>query len=288
MKIALFINRDLEANITYNLLKSELLKHTVRIYYSVSVGSLQNKAPELVKLEYYEKGFVFDELKDYTSKHKIRTTFEFFDNDFKTFPIQQCQDVNSTAFINEMKAFSPDLFLSIRFGRIFKNEIIQVPKRGLLNLHSAILPNYRGIMGTLHAIKEKNKKIGCTLHTIPNSGIDTGEIIEIATVDVNLRKSVFWHIVQLYPIGAKLIIKHLQTLNQQHSLKTHKQNLEDGNYFSVPTQVDFERIEQMGIEIITGNDYLEVLSSFILKDLSEINRHHLIALINNSGLNFKN
>lgn len=57
-----------------------------------------------------------------------------------------------------MKDFNPDLFISIRFGKIFKDEIIQVPKFGLINLHSTILPDYRGIMGTLHAIKDKNKK----------------------------------------------------------------------------------------------------------------------------------
>ena len=39
MNIILFLNKDFEANLAYNLLKEELLKHNVKIYYSESVGS---------------------------------------------------------------------------------------------------------------------------------------------------------------------------------------------------------------------------------------------------------
>ena len=216
MKIVVFINKDIEANIAFNLLKPELLNHTVQIYYSDSVGNPDNKSLDLVTLEYFEKGFFFNELPTFINDSKINNTFEFFDDNFKSFPIKKCGNVNSIAFINEMKAFNPDVFISIRFGKIFKDDIIQIPINGLINLHSAILPDYRGILGTLHAIKEKNSTIGCTLHTIPNSGIDTGEIIEIAKRDVNLSKSLFWNIIQLYPLGVEMIIKTLKKIELDH------------------------------------------------------------------------
>lgn len=282
MKIVLFLNKDLEANIAYNLLKSELLNHSVRIYYSDTVGNPKNKPSDLIKLEYFEKGFVFNELSEFINENKIENSFEFFDDNFKSFPIKSCLNVNSVKFIDEMKDLNPDLFISIRFGKIFKDEIIQVPKNGLINLHSAILPDYRGIMGTLHAIKEKNTKIGCTLHTIPNSGIDTGEIIEIAECNVNHEKSLFWNIVQLYPLGAELIIKNLKIIDSNNSLNTQKQNLEEGNYFSVPTKSDFEKIESLGMDIISIKDYHDVLSSFIMKNLSEIEKQNLITRIKHS------
>lgn len=282
MKIVLFLNKDLEANIAYNLLKSELLSHSVRIYYSDTVGNPNKKPSDLVKLEYFEKGFVFNELSEFINENKIENSFEFFDDNFKSFPIKKCSNVNSVEFINEMKDLNPDLFISIRFGKIFKDEIIQVPKNGLINLHSAILPDYRGIMGTLHAIKEENTKIGCTLHTIPNSGIDTGEIIEIAERNVNREKSLFWNIVQLYPLGTELIIKNLKIIDSNNSLNTQKQNLEEGNYFSVPAKSDFEKIESLGMDIISVKDYQEVLSSFIMKNLSEIEKRHLTTCIKHS------
>lgn len=110
-------------------------------------------------------------------------------------------------------------------------------------------------MGTLHAIKEGNNKIGCKLHTIPNSRIDTGEIIEIAEIDVVREKSLFWNIIQLYSIGAELIIKNLKIIDSNIVLKTQEQNLKKGNYFSVPTKADFEQIKALGMEIISVRDY---------------------------------
>jgi methionyl-tRNA formyltransferase len=284
MKIVVFINKDIEANIAFNLLKPELLNHTVQIYYSDSVGNPDNKPLDLVTLEYFEKGFFFNELPTFINDSKINNTFEFFDDNFKSFPIKKCGNVNSIAFINEMKAFNPDVFISIRFGKIFKDDIIQIPINGLINLHSAILPDYRGILGTLHAIKEKNSTIGCTLHTIPNSGIDTGGIIEIAKRDVNLSKSLFWNIIQLYPLGVEMIIKTLKKIELDHCLKTQEQNLEEGKYFSLPTTNDFEQIKNLGVKIITLKDYQDVLIHFILTHLSEIEKRNLTTYLNNNSI----
>jgi methionyl-tRNA formyltransferase len=271
MKIVLFLNKDLQANIAYNLLKSELLKHNVRIYYSDAVGNPNKKSSTLLKLEYFEKGFLFDELPTFLNKNKIQHSFDFFDANFDAFPFEKCSDVNSVEFINKMQAFNPDLFISIRFGKIFKDAIIQIPKNGLINLHSAILPDYKGIMGTLQAIKDGKSKIGCTLHTIPDSGIDTGEIIEIGTLDVTLEKSLFWNIIQLYPVGTELIIKNLRLIEQRKFPKTHKQNLQEGRYFSVPSQADFEEMERLGIEIISVEDYIAILTSYIIRNMSDTN-----------------
>ena len=282
MNIVLFLNKDLEASIAYNLLKPELLHHHVRIYYSNTVGNSSSKPSELVQLEYFEKGFLCNELATFINEHEINTSFEFFDDHFKSFPIKKCTQVNSPEFIHEIKEFQPDVFISIRFGKIFKDEIIQIPKNGVLNLHSAILPDYRGIMGTLHAIKAKDKKIGCTLHTIPNSGIDTGEIIEIAELDPNYQKSLFWNIVQLYPLGAALIIKALKKMELNSSIKTKKQDLTKGNYFSVPTKHDFEHIKSLGMEVISIKEYQDVLTRFVLKNLSEIEEKGLTRCIKNS------
>ncbi|SDY00712.1 formyltransferase family protein [Flavobacterium degerlachei] len=284
MKIVLFLNKDLQANIAYNLLKEELSNHTVRIYYSESVGNPDGKASDLVQLEYYEKHFFHNEIAGFAKNTKLKSSFEFFDHTFNSFPFEKATNVNSEEFITEMKLYEPDLFISIRFGKIFKDAIIQVPKLGLLNLHSAILPHYKGIMGTLHAIREQNKKIGCTLHTIPDAGIDTGEIIEIAQLDVCQEKSLFWHIIQLYPLGMALLIQSILLLQRGDNLKMKKQNLQEGNYFSVPTENDFQQIKNIGMNIISLNDYEAVLLQFVFGSLTETEKISLRKLLVDSGL----
>jgi|GEM_PF-1207356 methionyl-tRNA formyltransferase len=280
MNIILFVNKDIEANIAYNLLKPELLNHSVQIYYTDSVGNPKDKNADLLKFEYFEKEFVFDKLLSFKTDNQIDNTFEFFDRaDFQSFSIKKCFNVNSQEFIEEVKGFKPNLFISIRFGNIFKDEILSLPNRGTLNLHSGSLPDFRGIMGTLHAIKAGKKNVGCTLHTIPDSGIDTGQIIEKANLHVDYDKSLFWHVVQLYPLGVDLIVKYLKKMNADESFRVYNQNLSIGQYFSVPMESDFSAIRELGMKVFSASDYLGILKEFILKNISTCQEKNLLEMI---------
>ncbi len=251
----------------YNFLKKELSQHHVKIYYSESVGSRKTKPKDLVEIEYYEKECVYNKVVEEIKEKKLETDFDFFNDDFKSFELTKCTNVNSVAFIEEVSAFEPDLFISIRFAKIFKEEIIKVPKKGILNLHSAILPDYKGIMGTLHNLKDNRKKYGCTLHYISSSGIDTGEIIAIAKINIQKEKSLLWHIVNLYPLGAKMILDSIQKLKHIDKLPFKSQNRSVGNYFSVPTESDLEQLKALGFKTFDEADYIELLKKYIAQNL---------------------
>jgi methionyl-tRNA formyltransferase len=263
MKIILFVNKDIEANLAYNLLKEELLKHEVKIYYSESVGNQTSKPEDLLKLEYFEKAFIYTNLIQTIKEQQIATAFEFFDDDFESFEINKCPDPNHQGFIATVKAFEPDLFISIRFARIFREEIIKVPKKGILNLHSAILPAYRGIMGTLHNLKSGKDTYGCTLHYISSRGIDTGEIISIAQKPIDEKKSLLWHIVTLYPLGTTMLLKSIRELEKTDQLAFKEQNRAEGHYFSVPTEDDFRQLKALGFEVFNPVEYFELLAAYI-------------------------
>lgn len=269
MNIILFVNKDLEANLAYNLLKKELLNHNVRIYYSESVGKQSAKPKDLLQIEYYEKDFIYKELIQIIKQNKIETSFEFFSEEFDSFEMSKCTNVNNLPFIDEVAAFEPDLFISIRFAKIFKEDIIKIPKKGILNLHSAILPNYRGIMGTLHNLKDDRKEYGCTLHYISSSGIDTGEIISIAKRAINKEKSLLWHIANLYPMGCELILDSIDKLKTLNQLPIKKQDMTQGNYFSVPTENDFNILKTNGFESFNLKDYVELLVDYISPEIND-------------------
>ncbi|MDN6280828.1 MAG: formyl transferase [Psychroflexus sp.] len=259
MKIALFLNKDIHANIAYNLLKPELLKHDVRIYYTDQVGKASGKPEALQNLEYQEKERFFEEVAQTYASHE----FEFLNEKFKSFPLQKAPKVNDSTFIALMKDFGPDLFISIRFGKIFKDEIISVPKHGLLNLHSGILPDYRGIMATLHALIDQKNEIGCTLHSISDAGIDTGEIINKSSLKTKTDKSLLWHICHVYPAGILQMIEAIQQLEHQVIVQKKTQNLTEGRYFSTPTTQDFLNLKESGFEVFTEADYQAILKAFI-------------------------
>ena len=264
MNILLFVNKDFEANLAYNLIKKELQCHNVKIYYSQSVGLNKNKPKDLLEIEFYEKAFFYNQLLNILKEDRIATDFEFFTDTFDSFPLLECCDVNSTDFIQEVKQFEPDLFISIRFGKIFRDSIIDIPKKGILNLHSAILPDYRGIMGTLHNLKDSKMSVyGCTLHYIDSATIDTGSIVGIQKLNIQEERSLFWHIVRLYPVGCDMIIEAIRALSITDKLPAINQDMHTGNYFSLPSDDDFKMLNNRGILGFKLEDYRALLGEYI-------------------------
>lgn len=89
--------------------------------------------------------------------------------------------LNSIRTAAAIKNLKPDLFLSINFRYLLKDEIIKTPKYGCINLHYGYLPYNRGVFADAWSIIE-NTPAGITYHLI-DTGIDTGKIISRQKVD---------------------------------------------------------------------------------------------------------
>jgi methionyl-tRNA formyltransferase len=72
--------------------------------------------------------------------------------------IRDVQQINSPEVINGLKELAPALIVSIRFGGILKEKVINIPTKGIINLHSGILPRYKGVMATFWAMKNNDNK----------------------------------------------------------------------------------------------------------------------------------
>ena len=46
--------------------------------------------------------------------------------------------------ISKIKEINPDLIVVVAYGKIIPREIIDIPKYGIINVHSSLLPKYRG------------------------------------------------------------------------------------------------------------------------------------------------
>ena len=86
------------------------------------------------------------------------------------------ENVNSYEFISLIKKYNCDLFVSMSFNQIFKNEIINLPKYKTINCHAGMLPFYRGRNILNWALINDEKEFGITVHYV-DEGIDTGDII---------------------------------------------------------------------------------------------------------------
>ena len=80
------------------------------------------------------------------------------------------------------------------------------------------------------------------------------------------------------------MIKSIHLLHRGEKIKTTKQNLHEGKYYSVPTKNDFQQIKNLGIGIISLPDYEAVLQQHVFENLTEIEKNALRKLLIDSGL----
>lgn len=261
MRISLFLNYDLESNIALNCLLPALATHSFNVYLSEKVGDESPISP-LQHLAYLEREFIktslFPELEQNLGNGFL--TFTQISEQYSA-PMSTLKEVTAQETLLQLKAFQADLFISIRFGKIFKGEVLTIPPLGIVNLHSAILPNYKGVLGTFRAMANGDKIIGTTLHYITDSKIDAGNIIHVHQSKVKRDKSVLWHVIHLYPAA----IDHLKTIIAQltKSIKIDSApQREGGQYYSFPTIEDFDQLSNKGIALYNLEEYAALIKHF--------------------------
>ena len=153
-----------------------------------------------------------------------------------------------------LRATEPDLIVSIRYRRILEDAAIAIPRHGVLNLHSAILPNYRGVMTTFWAMLAEETEIGSTLHRIVDSGIDTGPILKISRQTRRPDRSYLANVLSLYDSGCEAILSAVESIAKGSELESEQQTRGPGAYFSAPKQADLDSFRAKGLLLASGNE----------------------------------
>jgi folate-dependent phosphoribosylglycinamide formyltransferase PurN len=90
------------------------------------------------------------------------------------FPVVTCSDQNSPRAVAQLKQWAPDLAI-FTGGNILRDEVLKVPRLGILNSHLALLPEIRGMSSPEWSLL-CGVPIGITIHFM-DSGVDTGPIL---------------------------------------------------------------------------------------------------------------
>lgn len=91
-------------------------------------------------------------------------------------PSYQPQDPNSSESIAFLKQFPADLFLTVSYGHILKEELLGLPKLYPLNIHASLLPKYRGSSPINWAIINGDSQTGITIIKMDRF-MDSGDIL---------------------------------------------------------------------------------------------------------------
>lgn len=105
-------------------------------------------------------------------------------------PTRQPKNANDFGFVETIRGLAPDLIICVSFTEIFGRELIHVPRLGCINVHGALLPQYRGLHAHNWTIVNGETETGATIHYI-DQGVDSGDIIAQSRVEITLADDAF-------------------------------------------------------------------------------------------------
>lgn len=268
MRVLLCLNADLFSCLAANRLLRLLAGHDVSIALTQRVGSATPTADEPAQrrelrladqqlplellFPLVERAGLPDDGTRLLTFHELTTR--------RGVPVTPLQRPNSDEGLAWVRAQAPDLVLSIRYGAIFKSAFLAIPRLGVLNLHSGLLPSYRGVLATFRALANADAEIGCTVHYIADGTIDTGPIITTTRTPVDRQRSLFWHIAQLYEAGVDALGAAAGRVLAGEALDTSVQA--GGSYYTYPTREEWARFAADGWQVVTMEDVGEVWGRF--------------------------
>ena len=115
--------------------------------------------------------------------------------------------------VQDLRALAPDLCVTAAFGQILSQEILDIPRIGTVNVHSSLLPKYRGSAPINYAIWEGETVTGVTT-MMTDKGMDTGDILLQKEIKILPGETAGELMERMAPIGAELLIETVALLQK--------------------------------------------------------------------------
>jgi methionyl-tRNA formyltransferase len=152
-------------------------------------------------------------------------------------------NVNAEASLEAIRALGPDLLVSIAGNQIFRRPLIELAPKGCLNLHTALLPRYRGLMPIFWALKNGEKETGVSVFLV-NEGIDSGPIVVQKRVPID-GDSLEQLIRRTKIIGMDAVWEAVDQMRQE-AVDLIPNPETEKTYFSFPTPADVREFRAAG------------------------------------------
>jgi methionyl-tRNA formyltransferase len=87
-------------------------------------------------------------------------------------------------FLAALRHLEPELGVVVAYGHVLRPEVLDLPPRGLINVHASLLPRYRGAAPVQHAILSGDRETGICIMRM-EEGLDTGPVLHRVAVPIS-------------------------------------------------------------------------------------------------------
>jgi len=163
-------------------------------------------------------------------------------------PVTHVPRLNDREFVDSIRARKIDLLVSVAAPQIFKQELIDAPLKGCINIHNSRLPKYRGMMPNFWQMLHGETEVGTTVHRI-NASLDDGAILAQILTPLQPGESLDSVIRRTKREGGRLLGNTL-TLLARGQVTELPNSAAEGSYFSFPTPDDVRQFRRRGLRML--------------------------------------
>jgi methionyl-tRNA formyltransferase len=150
--------------------------------------------------------------------------------------VLQPPKVRAPEAVEALRALAPELQVVVAYGQILPRAVIDIPPRGTVNVHSSLLPRYRGAAPIHWAVVNGDAETGVTTMLI-DEGLDTGPTLLARRTPIGPEEMTPELEARLAALGGEVLLETIAGLErgtlvptpQDHAAATHARMLEKGD-----------------------------------------------------------
>ena len=124
---------------------------------------------------------------------------------------QRLKGEEGEAFLLQLHALQPDLFVVAAYGRILPQSVLDVPRLGPFNVHGSLLPKYRGAAPIQWSVINGDAETGVAIMRM-EAGLDTGPVVSMRRTPIGEQETAGQLFDRLAVLGAHLLVATLREI----------------------------------------------------------------------------
>ena len=134
-------------------------------------------------------------------------------------PVFQPTKLRDGTALEQIRALDPELIVVAAYGRILPDEILNYPAKGCINVHSSLLPRYRGAAPINWAILNGDEETGVTIMHMAHD-LDAGDIIDQVRTPIDPDEDAETLYGRLAVLGGELLLRVVEELEAGTARRT--------------------------------------------------------------------
>ncbi len=124
-------------------------------------------------------------------------------------PVLQFPSLKSAEALQTLTQLHAELFIVVAYGKLIPQSILDLPKKGCVNVHPSLLPKYRGPSPLQNTILHGDKSSGISIMLL-DAGMDTGPILAQTVIELDSRETFSSFEQKIFTVGPKFFCETIQ------------------------------------------------------------------------------